>query len=767
MKKLLSFLGISLLLAGSVSTGIVLSRQERAVETVAATAPYVTYTTGDADTYYNRIDVNDEGADLLASLRSLNRSKKQKSISYGSLANNYQYTDYDVDTVQYDEKNQPYSSKFVAFYSGEVRNGMNGMNKEHVWPDSRGGNLVEADIHMPRPTLSSDNSSRGNSFYVEDSNSTSAGWDPKFANPCDITYRGDSARIVFYCVVANEQLSLIDETSDNKNNKTMGKLSDLIKWHLEYPILQREMNRNEGAEYLQGNRNPFIDHPEYVCKIWGNTNETTKALCAKDPYAKDAPTAISLNQSTASIKKFQTLQLSVASVVPEDADTNVKWSTNNSSIATVSENGLVTGTGLGDVVITATSIRDDNVKATCSITVSEPDNVDLVDISVSPATISFKKGNSQQLTVTTTPSFVYPLPTITYKSNNANVATVDNEGKVTAVKDGSTTITVTVTQGETVKTKSVSVTVVASGTYEPVTSVSSLNNDDRVVLALNLEGGNGITGLGENTRASISANKEEWKEYVVKNASTTFSLYDESESSYIATPSTNTFNYSSDEPAALTVDADGRLLCNGRYLAANGNICRFYQNGQSYPAFHVYAVNTGSSTGGDDEPPVDDTVYVTSVTLDKTTADMKVGDILQLTATVLPENADDKSVSWSSDNNEVATVSNTGLVTAVAAGEVTITVTTVDGGFIATCAITISENIDDGGNGEEGGEDQPGGNGEEDQSGEDNPEEDPPEQSGGDVKVSCGGNIIATSIILSTISLLGIALLLVKKHMEK
>ena len=291
-----------------------------------------------------------------------------------------------------------------------------------------------------------------------------------------------------------------------------------------------------------------------------------------------------------------------------------------------------------------------------------------------------------------------------------------------------------------------------------------------MVLALNLEGGNGITGLGENTRASISTNKEEWKEYVVKNASTTFSLYDESESSYIATPATNTFNYSSDESAALTVDADGRLLCNGRYLAANGNICRFYQNGQSYPAFHVYAVNTGSSTGGDDEPPVDDTVYVTSVTLDKTTADMKVGDTLQLTATVLPENADDKSVSWSSDNNEVATVSNTGLVTAVAAGEVSIIVTTTDGDFIATCAITITPKTDEGGEG--GGESGGEGGGESGgefggESGGESGGETTPEQPSNPAVKSCGGNVVATSVILSTISLLGVALLLVKKHMEK
>ena len=61
----------------------------------------------------------------------------------------------------------------------------------------------------------------------------------------------------------------------------MGKLSDLLKWNLEYPVSQSEMNRNDGIflETPQNNRNPFIDHPSYACKIWGNTNESTRSIC--------------------------------------------------------------------------------------------------------------------------------------------------------------------------------------------------------------------------------------------------------------------------------------------------------------------------------------------------------------------------------------------------------------------------------------------------------------------------------------------------------
>jgi transglutaminase/protease-like cytokinesis protein 3 len=84
------------------------------------------------------------------------------------------------------------------------------------------------------------------------------------------------------------------------------------------------------------------------------------------------------------------------------------------------------------------------------------------------------------------------------------------------------------------------------------------------------------------------------------------------------------------------------------------------------------------------------TVAVTGVKLNQNEAQMTVGgETLTLTATVNPNNATDKSVSWSTSDANVATVEN-GVVTAVAAGNATITVTTTDGFFTATCAVTVT-----------------------------------------------------------------------------
>jgi len=89
-------------------------------------------------------------------------------------------------------------------------------------------------------------------------------------------------------------------------------------------------------------------------------------------------------------------------------------------------------------------------------------------------------------------------------------------------------------------------------------------------------------------------------------------------------------------------------------------------------------VNDGSSTA------------VTSVSLNKTTAALTVGNTEQLAATVAPTNASNKNLSWASSNTDVATVDATGLVTAVAAGTADIIVTTEDGNLTTICALTVS-----------------------------------------------------------------------------
>ena len=86
-------------------------------------------------------------------------------------------------------------------------------------------------------------------------------------------------------------------------------------------------------------------------------------------------------------------------------------------------------------------------------------------------------------------------------------------------------------------------------------------------------------------------------------------------------------------------------------------------------------------------------VNVTEVTLDKTELTLTEGETEALTATVKPDNADNRKVTWSSDKTEVATVDGAGRVTAVKAGEAVVTVTTEDGGKTATCKVTVKAKV--------------------------------------------------------------------------
>jgi len=144
---------------------------------------------------------------------------------------------------------------------------------------------------------------------------------------------------------------------------------------------------------------------------------------------------------------------------------------------------------------------------------------------------------------------------------------------------------------------------------------------------------------------------------------------------------------------------------NGKELTSSAADYSFNVNGVSGTNYRVKFVISSSSTfptTSNAQLTIDDIsiaydsssspISVTGVSLDQTSKSIIEGDEFQLTATVAPDDATDPSVSWSSSNEGVATVSSTGVVTGVAAGNATITVTTTDGGKTATCAVTVTAN---------------------------------------------------------------------------
>jgi len=217
--------------------------------------------------YYTSIDEDARGDTLKMSLYNLlAKTKMPSNFTYKNLWSIFP----DTDGVP------GRSGYYYAFYTGK-ETARDKMNKEHVWPNSRGGNYPERDPHMVRPALIADNSGRGNAFYNV---SSEASYDPGTLGNNE--YRGIAARIIFYCAVKyqNNGLKLVDKTTDSEGNLSMGKLSTLLKWNLEYDIDKTEIQRNE-ALYSKYNwvRNPFIDDRNYACKIWGDVNSSTRAVC--------------------------------------------------------------------------------------------------------------------------------------------------------------------------------------------------------------------------------------------------------------------------------------------------------------------------------------------------------------------------------------------------------------------------------------------------------------------------------------------------------
>ncbi|MDE7380151.1 MAG: Ig-like domain-containing protein, partial [Clostridia bacterium] len=93
-----------------------------------------------------------------------------------------------------------------------------------------------------------------------------------------------------------------------------------------------------------------------------------------------------------------------------------------------------------------------------------------------------------------------------------------------------------------------------------------------------------------------------------------------------------------------------------------------------------------------ENPPAPVNVAVESVSISPASAEITEGETRTVTANVLPSNATNKKVSWSSSNTAVATVNENGTITAVKAGTATITVTTEDGNKTSTCAVTVEAN---------------------------------------------------------------------------
>ncbi|MBZ2410645.1 endonuclease [Streptomyces sp. L06] len=226
------------------------------------------------DTYYQDA-LGKSGEELKSALHTI--ISDQTKLSYSQVWEALKDTDEDPAN----------SSNVVLLYTGrsqskESNGGGSGQwNREHVWAKSHGDFGTSTgpgtDIHHLRPTDVQVNSTRGNKDFDEGGSELSDApgnfTDDDSFEPRD-EVKGDVARMILYMAVryeGNDSFADLEPNDqvDNGSQPYMGKLSVLKQWSQEDPPDSFEQRRNDVIfEQYQHNRNPFIDHPEWVGEIW-------------------------------------------------------------------------------------------------------------------------------------------------------------------------------------------------------------------------------------------------------------------------------------------------------------------------------------------------------------------------------------------------------------------------------------------------------------------------------------------------------------------
>lgn len=237
------------------------------IHNVYAVTTYYSYLTRNIpDGYYASLDLNQSASNFISDL----------SIIIDSGTNMYSYGSGMEPVLEESDPVLGQGGKITCFYTGVAYS--SGWNKEHVWAKSHGFPTKSAypyrDLHHLRPTETTINSRRGNSDFGEVNNPTGEDeygnkWTSSVFEPRD-EVKGDVARIIFYMATrysyAPFNLTVVNSTvtSSSDGNGRIGHLNTLLKWHYQDPVSEAEIHRNEVIYKYQKNRNPYIDHPEWV-----------------------------------------------------------------------------------------------------------------------------------------------------------------------------------------------------------------------------------------------------------------------------------------------------------------------------------------------------------------------------------------------------------------------------------------------------------------------------------------------------------------------
>lgn len=444
-----------------------------------------------------------------------------------------------------------------------------------------------------------------------------------------------------------------------------------------------------------------------VCTITATTTDGSGLTASGTLRVAAKAKSVTLDRESAALDGEETLQLK-ATVATSDGDkyTDVKWTSGDTKIATVDDNGVVTAKYPGEVVIKATALDGSEEYDTCVITVTQS----VKGVAISPAeTVS--TGDSITLRPTITPSFASNQD-VTWHSSDESVATVDPYGVVTGKTVGTAVITCTTADGGHTAECRVTVVISAQGVslgrdtltlwagykfqFNAVITPTSATNkevawassDENVAvisetgLVTAVAGGScyitATTVSGGFTAKCLLTVLQDASGVALDYSTRNMYLGQTTTLNATVLPETATNRkvaWSSSNSAVVTVTATGKLTA----LSKGTAIITVRTESGGYTA--TCAVTVGKK------------IPVTGMTLETNAMRIKKGDSVPLIATITPDNASEKGITWTSSDKSIATVSSSGVVKAVSTGEVIIKAVTKDGSFQQQCKVVVVQPV--------------------------------------------------------------------------
>lgn len=437
-------------------------------------------------------------------------------------------------------------------------------------------------------------------------------------------------------------------------------------------------------------------------------------------------TAVTVEPTSVTLQSVgQQLQLT-PTVTPAGASQNVVWTTDNASVATVSDSGVVTAVGSGTCFLYAHAIGGNAVKKSVKVTVQLAGDASKVygygdgatnEITLAPGGTAYVPFNAFYANMAGTKYCTSS--DFTCESDKPAVATVDSNGLITAVNEGTATILLTaINPNSLLKTAEIPVTVSSgSVTVVPVTGVNisqtsaklnvgqylnlsasvipsnatnqtiswSCSNTDVVTLT-----GTQVYAKAPGTAVITVTSVADATKYAQCTVTVTASVED------IELSKTNlTLNKNATETITAAVLPSWASNKTITVQSKDSNIATVKDNGNG--SYTIQGVAKGTTdivfTAADNGKTKSCSVTVNPTKVSSITInggnEVTIGSTLQLSAAVSPADADNKSVNWESLNTDVVTVSSTGLVTAKSVGTAKIHVASADGGATADITITV------------------------------------------------------------------------------